>query len=96
MSSETDLALGAGAARRSGAVGRTFEYSLGDATLLLDLALQSAQLISNALLSSSQRWCFEICSVDPQSWAPSPCNPSSERAAGLSQVQSSCNWRAAQ
>ena len=42
VSSETDLGLGAGAARRGGAVGRTFEYSLGDGTLLVDLALQSA------------------------------------------------------
>ena len=46
MSSETDLELGAGASRRGGAVGRTFEYSLGDATLLLDLALQSASVFA--------------------------------------------------
>ena len=53
MSSETDLALGAGAARRGAAVGRTFEYSLGDGTLLLDLALQSARmglLLASAVL----------------------------------------------
>jgi len=46
VSSETDLELGAGASRRGGAVGRTFEYSLGDATLLLDLALQSASVFA--------------------------------------------------
>ena len=40
VSSETDLALGPGATRRAGGPGKTFEYSLGIGTLLLDLALQ--------------------------------------------------------
>ena len=43
MSSETDLGLSTGATRRGGGPGSTFEYSLGDGTLLVDLALQSAQ-----------------------------------------------------
>ena len=54
VSSETDLALGLGATRRGGGPGRTYEYSLGDGTLLVDVALQGAHRCSNELQYGSR------------------------------------------